>query len=1253
MTAPASEEVFLRMMREALKRPALSLEQAMANPLAELLLQTLAGDSKSVGPSSANAEVPLGLTGFAGSRAVIRAAIEDTFDMGELNADPAENAALLDASDLVTIAGVRRLRLKDAARAEVLSAARGSDLYERVLDESVRADSDAHEEIGRDPVRLSSAWLRCLLSGEFRDLDSAPPSELKAALAARDRLRLVADLPPDVPSSDELARRVGLAELLEPLRVLIGAEGGWDGTPRRDRFVGREDEVTQLRAFVDELGSQSVFEYVSRASARAFSAFVGSERPGLLIIEARGGLGKSALLAKFVLDHALDQSRQFPFAYLDFDRATLNPERPHQILLEISRQIALQYPKAYAALSTLGEDIRAEFAQAPGAQPNQALGISDPFSRFSEIVREHATFGRRALLLVFDTMEVVQWDPTAIERLAWLIDQFRLKGLDELRVVASGRADIPEFRQARGKQSPTIHIKLKPLRVNEARTMADKLGYGAIGDAWRADWSKAIVEGAANRSRSLFTFGTATTESPADARREPLAVRVAVDLIVRADPAERAKLAAEVARMGIDADDDFIARLYEKRIVNHVRDAKAKKLAWPGLVIRRITTEIATEVLAPLCGLSREEAKAAFTALGQEVWMVTREGEGALRHLAHLRARTLPLMRKKDKAAFFDVARAAVDYHGSFRQRSREDCVEWVYYRLLAGEEPDRVDADVPPDIWQSLASAVADFAPQSAAASFIASRTERKRLSPRRIRQLRPRDALYHLSVAAPNAFALDDVTLDATALELSDRLSTENHGGLSAWARALWIKTGAWRKVRATDMSGIPSGPTMRAHMYWSARVAPSSTDDAKLESVLGQKALAALRLSKSDEERFGFDAMVQALAIARLSGSDGLDTFEELDMAVARALQKMRPNPLVSIHAALRTAIVLGQSCQRPALSLWLASRRRGSFQRLRNPTFSLRELRALNRALPDAHGFYPDDMGEPRRFEDEWIVATASHFLDQLLSEDAVDADGQPGSRALARVFACRDEDWIVPLGYAAARATAGRSRANVFQRLRRYLDDRSQDAATTVNELSDTLSAMFIADEAGDLVGFAQFILETCGPDEPTSADLAMLIEHHRAWTGAVDALLGSHDPASGTSPEASRDSDKPPAPGQVVHPDDPQKGRWGGKEERAGRKVHAVLESTEREVFYFSLVVESTDGSPLMAPVTFHLHHTYPRSVATIRRIIEGRQAVLSQWNAYGVFAVGVQVRDAKGKWVSLEIDLADLPNLPKRFLKR
>lgn len=82
-------------------------------------------------------------------------------------------------------------------------------------------------------------------------------------------------------------------------------------------------------------------------------------------------------------------------------------------------------------------------------------------------------------------------------------------------------------------------------------------------------------------------------------------------------------------------------------------------------------------------------------------------------------------------------------------------------------------------------------------------------------------------------------------------------------------------------------------------------------------------------------------------------------------------------------------------------------------------------------------------------------------------------------------------------------------------------------------------------------------------------------------------------------------------------------------------------------------MVESTDGCPLQAPVIVHVHPSYPRDVVTVRRITGGRQAVLSDWNAYGVFAIGVQVKNANGEWTRLEFDPSQLDGLPKRFLTR
>src|SRR5204863_4044438 len=117
------------------------------------------------------------------------------------------------------------------------------------------------------------------------------------------------------------------------------------------------------------------------------------------------------------------------------------------------------------------------------------------------------------------------------------------------------------------------------------------------------------------------------------------------------------------------------------RIVNHVRDPIAQRLAWPGLVVRRVTKEIVRELLAKHCGIRPEDAERAFTALSQEVWMVYYEGE-ALRHRPDLRARTLPLMRQKgskdgkDGETFLAIARDAIAYFAERRQLSKEDNLE-------------------------------------------------------------------------------------------------------------------------------------------------------------------------------------------------------------------------------------------------------------------------------------------------------------------------------------------------------------------------------------------------------------------------------------------------------------------------------------------------------------------------------------------------------------------------------------------------
>lgn len=135
------------------------------------------------------------------------------------------------------------------------------------------------------------------------------------------------------------------------------------------------------------------------------------------------------------------------------------------------------------------------------------------------------------------------------------------------------------------------------------------------------------------------------------------------------------------------------------------------------------------------------------------------------------------------------------------------------------------------------------------------------------------------------------------------------------------------------------------------------------------------------------------------------------------------------------------------------------------------------------------------------------------------------------------------------------------------------------------------------------------------------------------------------------TPELPPPETEPPEPGPIVHGDDPQKERWGGRAERDGRKIRVILkEQHERSTFEFDVLVESTDGSPLRPPVIFHLHDSYPRSKIAIRKIIDSRVATLLEVQSYGVFVIGAQAMDKSGNWVGLEFDLAALDHLAESF---
>lgn len=166
-------------------------------------------------------------------------------------------------------------------------------------------------------------------------------------------------------------------------------------------------------------------------------------------------------------------------------------------------------------------------------------------------------------------------------------------------------------------------------------------------------------------------------------------------------------------------------------------------------------------------------------------------------------------------------------------------------------------------------------------------------------------------------------------------------------------------------------------------------------------------------------------------------------------------------------------------------------------------------------------------------------------------------------------------------------------------------------------------------------------LDTIGFNHGTIWDDLDGVCRHLAW------VYRRGDPAQPMTPRdlaAETGTNEP-----VTHPDDPQKERWGGDAERNGWKVVATVSEISTDWFAIELRVgAAAEGGPaLEGAVEFHLHDSFPNPLRK-RKANEGKARLSLE--AYGAFTVGVRIL-ADG--TELEIDLAELPEAPRRFRER
>jgi len=522
------------------------------------------------------------------------------------------------------------------------------------------AQGKVSEALAANPKRPDSSSQRLLeqlLSGSTRPISLADIRE-----EGTDLLEVVSwldglpEFKKQLPSTDWIKQNLAREQLLQPFRNLVGAG-----------FAGRRAELSELSDYVGVYDAASLSEEFRRGVEWVRNLH---ERPPLFI-HGPGGCGKSSLICKFILNHAeLVESDRFPFAYLDFDRRGLVAEEPITLLLEIMRQLAIQFPDAGTQYRKLMDEWSnrfsqqaAELAKSTALREIKQLRFKErgPFlQEFAEFVNELKT-SEQMLLLVLDTFEEVQFRSAAyVEEVLDFLNDLQSR-VPRIRTVICGRARL---------RSDRYKVRIVELGdFDEAAAVAVLAGMG-ISDPQLA--------------KNIFQ----------QVGGSPLMLRLAADVAKLEKAPQKGIEGMASGWLSIFWEKSKEVVLY-KRILSHIVDQRVAKLAYPGLILRVITPGVLLEALAPACNVevaSLDDARSLVRTMHDQLNTILipySEDGDTLVHRADMRSVLLRDVSEKaqkdpdvaDKME--NIHKYAVQFYSRFEDPASR--AEEIYHRLALG----------------------------------------------------------------------------------------------------------------------------------------------------------------------------------------------------------------------------------------------------------------------------------------------------------------------------------------------------------------------------------------------------------------------------------------------------------------------------------------------------------------------------------------------------------------------------------------
>jgi hypothetical protein len=472
-------------------------------------------------------------------------------------------------------------------------------------------------------------------------------------------------LDPQLPTLSDLF------PVLEKKSVLAGFEHLVD-----NNFMGRQDELKQLREFIH------ISEKKRTLADKILKEFLvnNPDRKPILSVCGPGGIGKSALLAKLLMENSVGKkARRIPFAYLAFDQPTLRIEAPFTILLEAISQLELQLPDHKAHFDDFRDQVR-NFRDEQGniksrglsfdtraGRINVSLGINQSlYQNFGVLLQKLQADFNQAILLVLDTFEEVEYRDKESLSGFWTMLQEIYQVYPLFSVIIAGRTSV---RDMRGDTGFVEEIHLEHLKPADSIQLLKNLGIEAATAA-------TVVEHIGGN---------------------PLSLRLAANLITSMKESGE-KLAFDDftynSALTFELNEQLIQGQLYNRILNHIHDENVRKLAHPGMALRVISPEIILEVLAPICDLQvsdQDQAMRLFEDLKREHALVRIGPEDTLIYRPEIRQAMIKLLQQDKFDQLRELHRQAIMYYSNRQYTDQSKLVagraEEMYHRLALGEE--------------------------------------------------------------------------------------------------------------------------------------------------------------------------------------------------------------------------------------------------------------------------------------------------------------------------------------------------------------------------------------------------------------------------------------------------------------------------------------------------------------------------------------------------------------------------------------